>query len=59
MEELSLLCDPGVPLKPKITEITGITDLMLRDQESPAEGVKKLLDFIGIAPLWRITRRLT
>ncbi|MDD3214329.1 MAG: exonuclease domain-containing protein, partial [Eubacteriales bacterium] len=46
-EELSLLCDPGVPLKPKITEITGISDLMLRGKESPAEGVKKLLDFIG------------
>ncbi len=46
-EELSLLCDPGVPLKPKITEITGITDIMLRGKESPAEGVRKLLDFIG------------
>ncbi|NLI21209.1 MAG: PolC-type DNA polymerase III [Clostridiales bacterium] len=47
VEELSLLCDPGVSLKPKITEITGITDLMLRGKESPAEGVKKLLAFIG------------
>ena len=47
VEELSLLCDPGVPLKPKITEITGITDLMLRGKESPAEGVAKLLTFIG------------
>jgi len=46
-DELSLLCDPGVPLKPKITEITGITDLMLRGKETPAEGVKKLLAFIG------------
>jgi len=47
VEELSLLCDPGVPLKPKITEITGITDLMLRGKETPAEGVRKLLEFIG------------
>jgi len=47
VDELSILCDPGVPLKPKITEITGITDLMLRGKESPAEGVRKLLDFIG------------
>ncbi|MCE5343793.1 MAG: PolC-type DNA polymerase III [Eubacteriales bacterium] len=46
-EELSLLCNPGVPLSPKITEITGITDLMLRDQHSPAEGMRKLLAFIG------------
>ena len=37
-DELTLLCDPGVPLKPKITEITGINDLMLRGKESPAEG---------------------
>ncbi len=46
-DELSLLCNPGVPLKPKITEITGINDLMLREKETPAEGVAKLLDFIG------------
>jgi len=46
-DELSILCDPGVPLKPKISELTGITDLMLRGKESPAEGVQKLLDFIG------------
>ncbi|MDD6143342.1 MAG: PolC-type DNA polymerase III [bacterium] len=50
-DELSLLCDPGVPLKPKITEITGITDLMLAGKESPAEGVQKLLDFIGDCPV--------
>ena len=47
--ELSILCDPGVPLKPKITELTGITDLMLRGKESPASGMEKLLDFIGDA----------
>ena len=51
IDELSLLCDPGVPLKPIITEITGINDLMLRGKESPAEGVKKLLDFMGNCPI--------
>ena len=51
VDELSLLCDPGVPLRPKISEITGITDLMLAGKESPAEGVKKLLDFIGDCPV--------
>ncbi len=50
-EELSLLCDPGVPLKPKISELTGITDLMLRGKESPAQSVQKLLDFIGDCPV--------
>ena len=49
VDELSFLCDPGVPLKPKITEITGISDLMLQGKESPAEGVTKLLAFIGDA----------
>ncbi len=50
-DEMSLLCDPGVPLKPKITELTGITDLMLQGKESPASGVQKLLDFIGDCPI--------
>jgi DNA polymerase-3 subunit alpha (Gram-positive type) len=50
-DELSILCDPGVPLKPKISEITGITDLMLRGKESPAEGVQQLLNFIGDCPV--------
>ncbi len=49
VDELSILCDPGVPLKPKIVDLTGITDLMLRGKESPAEGVEKLLAFIGDA----------
>ena len=50
-DELSILCDPGVPLKPKISELTGITDLMLRGKESPASGVEKLLEFIGDCPV--------
>ena len=50
-DELSILCDPGMPLKPKISELTGITDLMLQGKESPAEGVQKLLDFIGDCPV--------
>lgn len=33
--ELSLLCDPGVPLKPKISEITGITDLCSAARKAP------------------------
>ena len=51
VDELSILCNPGVPLRPKISEITGITDLMLEGRESPAEGVQKLLDFIGDCPV--------
>ena len=46
-EEFSMLCDPGVPLSPKITDLTGITDAMLHGKPSAAEGVKQLLEFIG------------
>ncbi len=46
-EEFSMLCDPGVPLSPKITELTGITDAMLAGKPPAAEGVAKLLEFIG------------
>ena len=47
LEEFSMLCDPGVPLQEKITEITGITDAMLAGKPPAAEGVKQLIDFIG------------
>ncbi len=46
-EEFSMLCDPGIPLPPKITDITGISDAMLRGKPSPAEGIKRLMEFIG------------
>ena len=46
LEEFSMLCDPGVPLQPRITEITGITDAMLRGKPPAAEGIKQLLAFI-------------
>ena len=47
-EEFSMLCDPGVPLSQKIMDITGISDAMLAGKPSPAEGVKKLMEFIGL-----------
>ncbi len=46
-EEFSMLCDPGVPLLPKITDITGITSAMLQGKPTPAEGVRQLMEFIG------------
>ena len=45
------MVNPGMPLPPKITEITGITDHMLMDAPSAAEALPKLLDFIADAPL--------
>jgi len=50
-EEFSMLCDPGVPLSEKITDITGITNAMLKDKPSAAEGVKQLMAFIGNLPV--------
>ena len=50
-EDLSVLVNPGELLKPKITEITGITDQMLRDQPDIQATLPQLLDFIGDCPI--------
>ena len=47
VDSFGMLVNPGVPLKPKITEITGITDMMLRDQPGAETAIPQLLDFIG------------
>ena len=43
--------DPGEPLPPKITEITGITDVMLSGKPRAAEMLPKFMDFIGDCPI--------
>ncbi len=45
------LVDPGEPLPPKITEITGITDAMLSGRPRAAEMLPKFMDFIGDCPI--------
>ncbi len=45
------LVDPGEPLKPKITEITHITDAMLSGKPRAEEMLPRLLDFIGDCPI--------
>ena len=50
-DSLSILVNPGELLKPKIIEITGITDQMLKDQPSIEEALPKLLEFIGDCPI--------
>ena len=45
------LINPGVLLSPKITEITHITDQMLRDQPTIAEAMPKLLAFMDGCPI--------
>lgn len=41
------MVDPGQPLPQKITELTGITDGMLRDKQKASEVLPRLLEFIG------------
>lgn len=45
------MVNPGMPLPPIITQITGIEDHMLMDAPSAAEALPKLLEFIGDSPL--------
>ena len=45
------LVDPGEPLGPKITELTGISDAMLEGQPKAEEALPKLMAFIGDAPI--------
>ncbi len=47
VDSFGMLVNPGKPLKPKITEITGITDIMLRDMPTAETAIPKLMDFIG------------
>ena len=51
MDTLSILVNPKIPLRPKITEITGITDMMLADKETAETAIPKLMDFIGDAAI--------
>ena len=50
-DSLSVLVYPGELLKPKITEITGITDQMLQGQPVIADVMPQLLEFIGDSPI--------
>ena len=45
------LVDPGEPLKPKIVEVTHITDVMLSGKPRAEEMLPKLMDFIGDCPI--------
>ena len=46
-DSMSVLVNPKQPLKPKITEITGITDMMLADKPTADKAIPELMDFIG------------
>ncbi len=46
IDSFGMLVNPGVPLKPKIVEITNITDMMLRDQPPVEDGLRQLYTFL-------------
>src|SRR5438477_3197173 len=50
-EEFELLVDPGVPLGPMISALTGLRDAELRGQAHPSIAVRRFLEFAGDAVL--------
>ena len=50
-DSMSVLVNPHEPLKPKIVELTGITDVMLADGIDASKAIPDLLAFIGDCPL--------
>ncbi len=50
-EEFELLVDPGMPLGPTISALTGLRDADLRGSPHPAIAVRRFLEFAGDAVL--------
>src|SRR5213592_3518268 len=46
-EDFELLVDPGVPLAPAISALTGLHDAELRGQAHPSIAVRRFLEFAG------------
>ena len=50
-ERFDALVDPGTPVSPSVTRLTGITDGMLRGKPRIEEALPVFLDFAGDLPL--------
>src|SRR6266508_438156 len=50
-EEFELLVDPGVPIGPAISALTGLRDADLRGRPRPVIAVRRFLEFAGEAVL--------
>ncbi|HZC30010.1 MAG TPA: exonuclease domain-containing protein, partial [Gaiellaceae bacterium] len=48
-EEFETLVDPGMPLGPTVSALTGLQDRQLRGAPSPAHAVRRFLSFAGDA----------
>ena len=51
IEKYDELINPGRPLPDKITEITNITDEMLKDKDTEENAVKKFIEWFGDCPM--------
>ena len=50
-EKFHMMLDPGIPVPPRITELTGITRDMVEGQAPVKDGIRAFMDFAGDLPL--------
>ncbi|NLL44684.1 MAG: PolC-type DNA polymerase III [Mollicutes bacterium] len=51
IDTFSELINPGRPLEKRITELTGITDEMLKDKPTEKEVIKRFIEWVGNSPM--------
>ena len=51
IDKFDMLINPGKPLSPHISELTGITDFMLKDAPTEEEAVKEFIKWTGNLPM--------